>query len=68
VHPDTQGILYDIGMPVCFSNVRYNTRVWCYNGRILGIRPKVILANNGNYRETRWFTPWSKGTTVSSHE
>eukprot|EP00392_Amoebophrya_sp_AT5.2_P017574 g17955.t1 len=23
-----------------------------------GIRPKMYLANDGNYRETRWFTEW----------
>lgn len=24
----------------------------------MGIRPKIYLANDGNYREMRWFTPW----------
>ena len=27
-------------------------------GKIVGIRPKIYLANDGNYREMRWFTPW----------
>jgi hypothetical protein len=27
-------------------------------GEILLIRPKLYLANDGNYRETRWFTTW----------
>lgn len=27
-------------------------------GKIIGIRPKIYLANDGNYREMRWFTPW----------
>ena len=28
------------------------------NNKIIAIRPKTILANNGNYRENRWFTNW----------
>mmetsp|Transcript_63361 Transcript_63361/g.182354 ORF Transcript_63361/g.182354 Transcript_63361/m.182354 type:complete len:747 (+) Transcript_63361:88-2328(+) len=54
----TNGILCDIGMPVMHRNVPYNCRVICLNGRILGIRPKFLLANDGNYREMRYFTPW----------
>ncbi|KAF5911421.1 hypothetical protein HPG69_004291 [Diceros bicornis minor] len=41
-------------------NVRYNCRVIFLNRRILLIRPKMALANEGNYRELRWFTPWSR--------
>lgn len=29
------------------------------NGFIVLIRPKKDLANDGNYREARWFTAWS---------
>jgi len=54
----TEGILCDIGMPVMHRNVPYNCRVWAYGGKIYGIRPKMFLANDGNYREMRWFTPW----------
>ncbi|KAG7268559.1 hypothetical protein CRUP_036316, partial [Coryphaenoides rupestris] len=28
--------------------------------KILLIRPKMLMANNGNYRELRWFSPWNK--------
>lgn len=28
--------------------------------KILLIRPKMALANEGNYRELRWFTPWTR--------
>uniref|UniRef100_A0A7S2GF13 Glutamine-dependent NAD(+) synthetase n=2 Tax=Octactis speculum TaxID=3111310 RepID=A0A7S2GF13_9STRA len=52
------GILCDIGMPVQHRNVSYNCRVICLNGQIVGIRPKIFLANDGNYREMRYFTPW----------
>ena len=33
--------------------------MYVLNGKILGIRPKLFLANDGNYRETRFFSEWS---------
>jgi NAD+ synthase (glutamine-hydrolysing) len=54
----TSGILCDIGMPVLHRGVRYNCRVFCLNGKILLIRPKLCLADDGNYRESRYFTAW----------
>ena len=30
------------------------------NRQIVLIRPKVCLANDGNYREMRWFTPYDE--------
>ncbi|TMW63140.1 hypothetical protein Poli38472_002081 [Pythium oligandrum] len=55
---ETDGILCDIGMPVMHNGVRYNCRLYCLNKKILFIRPKLFLADDGNYRETRWFTAW----------
>ena len=43
-------ILLDIGMPVMHRNVRYNCRIVCFNGQIILIRPKLYLAQSGNYR------------------
>ncbi|KAG0244155.1 glutamine-dependent NAD(+) synthetase [Actinomortierella wolfii] len=57
---EAQDILLDVGMPVMHKNVKYNCRVVILNGKILLIRPKLFLANDGNYREMRWFTPWTK--------
>ena len=54
----TDGLLCDFGMPVVHASVRYNCRVFCLDRRILLIRPKMFLANEGNYRELRWFTSW----------
>jgi len=34
--------------------VLYNCRVFLLDGRLLLIRPKLHLANDGNYREPRW--------------
>lgn len=53
-------IVIDVGMPVSFHGVRYNCRVVFLNKVILLIRPKTVLANDRNYREERWFTPWHK--------
>jgi len=59
----TDDILCDIGMPVMHRDVAYNCRVYVLNRRILGIRPKLYLANDGNYRETRWFSEWSASSS-----
>nr|XP_033784651.1 glutamine-dependent NAD(+) synthetase isoform X3 [Geotrypetes seraphini] len=65
--PVTQDIICDVGMPVLHKNVRYNCRVIFLNRKILLIRPKMALANAGNYRELRWFTPWSKARQVEDY-
>ncbi|TNM90520.1 glutamine-dependent NAD(+) synthetase isoform X1 [Takifugu flavidus] len=57
--PVTEDIICDVGMPVMHHNVRYNCRVLFLNRKILLIRPKMQMANNGNYRELRWFSPWN---------
>ncbi|EDR14650.1 uncharacterized protein LACBIDRAFT_305496 [Laccaria bicolor S238N-H82] len=56
----TMGIVCDIGMPVVHKNVIYNCRIIVHDCKILLIRPKMWLANDGNYRELRYFTPWAK--------
>lgn len=45
-------------MPISKDSSLYNCRVLILNSKIIAIRPKTILANNGNYRENRWFTTW----------
>ncbi|XP_033006508.1 glutamine-dependent NAD(+) synthetase isoform X1 [Lacerta agilis] len=65
--PVTQDIICDVGMPVMHRNVRYNCRVIFLNKKILLIRPKMALANTGNYREMRWFTPWSRSRHVEEY-
>uniref|UniRef100_A0A8C3TFP8 Glutamine-dependent NAD(+) synthetase n=1 Tax=Chelydra serpentina TaxID=8475 RepID=A0A8C3TFP8_CHESE len=65
--PATQDIICDVGMPVMCRNVRYNCRVIFLNKKILLIRPKMILANTGNYRELRWFTPWNRARFVEEY-
>lgn len=57
-NPLTENILCDVGAPIMFKNVRYNCRLFLLNHKILLIRPKLFLANDGNYREERWFTAW----------
>ncbi|KZT07503.1 glutamine-dependent NAD(+) synthetase with GAT domain-containing protein [Laetiporus sulphureus 93-53] len=64
---EAKGILCDIGMPVVHKNVIYNCRIIIHSGQILLIRPKMWLANDGNYRELRWFTPWMKHRCTEDH-
>jgi NAD+ synthase (glutamine-hydrolysing) len=49
------------------KNVIYNCRVIIYDGRILLIRPKMWMANDGNYRELRFFTPWMRPKQTEEH-
>ena len=51
-------IVIDVGMPVTHCGARYNCRVIIYDGRVWLIRPKMALADDGNYREPRWFAAW----------
>ena len=63
----TVDLLCDVGMPLIHHGVRYNCRAWLLNRQILFIRPKRILAEDGNYREQRWFSPWVRPATVEDH-
>ncbi|XP_067676851.1 glutamine-dependent NAD(+) synthetase-like isoform X1 [Haliotis asinina] len=65
--PVTQDIICDIGMPVMHKNVSYNCRVIFCNKKVLLIRPKKHLCNDGNYREPRWFTAWHKQRVLEDH-
>ncbi len=63
----TDEIICDTGMPVMHKNVRYNCRVIVLNGKILLIRPKLVLASDHNYREPRWFVPWQRHGKLEAH-
>lgn len=63
----TQGIVCDIGMPVIHRGVRYNCRAFVLDGRVLLLRPKMHMADDGNYRESRHFTAWKKSGAVEEH-
>ena len=58
--PECRGLLCDVGMPVMHRNVTYNCRVAFFNGQVVMIRPKLTMCDDGNYRETRWFTAWTR--------
>lgn len=62
IHPS------DVHRPVRHKGVRYNCRVIALNKRILLIRPKLFLANDGNYREMRYFTPWNRPRYVEQFQ
>lgn len=58
--PICKDIIIDVGMPVMHKNVAYNCRVIYLNQKILLIRPKLLMCDDGNYRESRWFSGWKK--------
>lgn len=65
--PTTEDIICDVGMPVMHKSSLYNCRVIFLNKKILLIRPKMTMANRGNYREMRWFLPWNKPREIEEH-
>ncbi|RWS25756.1 putative glutamine-dependent NAD(+) synthetase-like protein [Leptotrombidium deliense] len=62
IQQDFKNIIIDLGLPVLKDSNLYNCRVVLLNSKIIFIRPKLKLANEGNYRESRWFTPWGSGS------
>lgn len=56
----TDRLVVDVGMPVLHNGVRYNCRVIILRKKILLIRPKLYLADDGNYREGRYFSAWKR--------
>ena len=56
----TNDIILVLGTPVIHKGVRYNTMTFISNGKIILIRPKISLADDGNYREARWFNSWRR--------
>mmetsp|Transcript_23328 Transcript_23328/g.59695 ORF Transcript_23328/g.59695 Transcript_23328/m.59695 type:complete len:726 (-) Transcript_23328:433-2610(-) len=63
----TVDMLCDIGMPVNHRGVLYNCRVLLLNRQVLLIRPKMHLANDGNYREARYFSTWKHRLQLEDH-
>lgn len=57
----TANMVVDIGAPVYHRGVLYNCRVVLLNRRVVVVRPKTNLADDGNYRESRWFRAWDHG-------
>jgi len=68
VDRELDGICYDVGMPVRHSGSLFNARIVVLDGKILLIRPKMSLAMAGNYREGRYFIPWSPPQRVEQYE
>jgi NAD+ synthase (glutamine-hydrolysing) len=65
--PVCEGMLVDLGMPVRHRDTRYNCRVLLTYRKLYAIRPKQFLANDGLYREARYFSPWQKPRTVEQY-
>ena len=63
----TNDIICSIGMPVIHRDILYNCSVIVLNKKIVLIRPKMSLADDGNYREGRYFTAWTKNELEEFH-
>ncbi|KAL7912831.1 hypothetical protein GGI35DRAFT_476662 [Trichoderma velutinum] len=61
------GILIDVGLPIMHRGCRYNCRAMILDGKLLCLRPKIYLANDGNFRENRFFTPWNRPRYVEKY-
>ncbi|KAF4555258.1 Glutamine-dependent NAD(+) synthetase [Elsinoe fawcettii] len=59
-HPECQDIIIDLGLPVRHRGNPFNARVIALNKKIIAVRPKIWLCNDGNYREMRYFTAWKR--------
>ena len=64
VHPSCQDIIVDVGLPVFHNGCLYNARLVFYQKKILYIRCKMSLANDGLFREMRYFTPWPQSRGI----
>eukprot|EP00184_Porphyridium_aerugineum_P004850 CAMPEP_0184700890 /NCGR_PEP_ID=MMETSP0313-20130426/16648_1 /TAXON_ID=2792 /ORGANISM="Porphyridium aerugineum, Strain SAG 1380-2" /LENGTH=788 /DNA_ID=CAMNT_0027160733 /DNA_START=314 /DNA_END=2680 /DNA_ORIENTATION=- len=67
VFENNRNMLIDIGMPVIHQSASYNSRVLVLDGKIVLIRPKVWLADDGNYRESRWFRAWPPSRGIEQY-
>jgi NAD+ synthase (glutamine-hydrolysing) len=54
----TNGIVAEVGCPILHKAALYNGRVILHNSKVIAIRVKMILADGGNYFETRHFSAW----------
>lgn len=57
-HPTCQDIIIDVGLPIFHFGCLYNARLVFHQKKVLYIRCKMSLANDGLFREMRYFTPW----------
>lgn len=48
------GILIDVGLPIMHRGCRYNSRAFVIDGKLLCLRPKIYLANDGYVHKLAW--------------
>ena len=54
----THNILLVLGSLIIYKKKIYNCVFFISNNKIILIRPKIILANDKNYKEEYWFSKW----------
>ncbi|EME30431.1 NAD+ synthase (glutamine-hydrolyzing) isoform 1 [Galdieria sulphuraria] len=64
----TEGMLVDVGLPILHRSVSYNCRCLICDRHIVLLRPKLFLADDGNYRESRWFRAWKRRSVLEQYK
>jgi len=62
--PECTGLLVAVGLPLQYDRKLYNCSCYITDQKIIAIRAKQFLANDGVHYEPRWFTPWTFGEIV----
>ena len=55
----TTDIVVETTLPVIHRGAAYNCKLILYNQKIVFMRPKIFMADGGNYRESRYFTVYN---------
>lgn len=55
----TDGIVVEMNMPVIHRSICYDCKVLCLNRKILFVRPKTELCDEGVYKESRYFVSYN---------
>lgn len=63
--PFVEEITACVGLPIRFENKTYNCVAIIENQELIGIVAKQFLAIDGVHYESRWFTPWTAGRTIT---
>lgn len=51
----TNDIIVETTLPIFYRSTTYNCKILMLDGKIIGIRPKIFMADGMNYRESRYF-------------
>mmetsp|Transcript_21663 Transcript_21663/g.3566 ORF Transcript_21663/g.3566 Transcript_21663/m.3566 type:complete len:213 (-) Transcript_21663:1328-1966(-) len=65
--PPFDDILCLVGLPINHRGVIYNCGAFIIAGRIILLKPKLVMCDDTVYRESRFFTSWKGGNTLMDY-